>query len=208
MVSGDTQPVRYGRKLDLSEEERISLAPQTQYRYPERKSRRGLLVAVIVVVLAVTLGYAAYVYLMGSNETSTPEDTFRRMIQAVNEQDWRTAIDFSVDKFASDDVKNTEVATLEQVWAENGNATMTIQSINVIYYDEMPASIASELDSLVTQVESMFGLDVKDSCALQFTSIVVTGGSSEFSDGTIPLVKIGSSWYVASMYESSLLVGP
>jgi len=208
VVSGDTQPVRYGRKLDLSEEERISLAPQTQYRYPERKSRRGLLVAVIVVVLAVTLGYVAYVYLMGSNETSTPEDTFRRMIQAVNEQDWRTAIDFSVDKFASDDVKNTEVATLEQVWAENGNATMTIQSINVIYYDEMPASIASELDSLVTQVESMFGVDVKDSCALQFTSIVVTGGSSEFSDGTIPLVKIGSSWYVASMYESSLLVGP
>ena len=208
MVSGDTQPVRYGRKLDLSEEERISLAPQTQYRYPERKSRRGLLVAVIVVVLAVTLGYVAYVYLMGSNEASTPEDTFRRMIQAVNEQDWRTAIDFSVDKFASDDVKNTEVATLEQVWAENGNATMTIQSINVIYYDEMPASIASELDSLVTQVESMFGVDVKDSCALQFTSIVVTGGSSEFSDGTIPLVKIGSSWYVASMYESSLLVGP
>ena len=208
MVSGDTQPVRYGRKLDLSEEERISLAPQTQYRYPERKSRRGLLVAVIVVVLAVTLGYVAYVYLMGSNEASTPEDTFRRMIQAVNEQDWRTAIDFSVDKFASDDVKNTEVATLEQVWAENGNATMTIQSINVIYYDEMPASIASELDSLVTQVESMFGLDVKDSCALQFTSIVVTGGSSEFSDGTIPLVKIGSSWYVASMYESSTVIGP
>jgi hypothetical protein len=144
---------------------------------------------------------------MSPKEASTPEDTFRRMIQAINEQDWRTAIDFSVDKFASDDVKNTEIATIEQVWAENGNATMTIQSINIIYYDDMPASIASELDSLVTQVESTFGVDVKDSCALQFTAIVDTGGSSDFSDGTIPLVKIGSSWYIATMYESSILAG-
>jgi len=194
---GEGTPIRYGRKLELTEEERRRLAPPVEYQYPVRKSRRGLLILVVVVAVAVVTSYLAYAYLIPRGGSSTPEDTFRGIVEAINEENWRKAIDLSVDKFATQQAKDQEVAALVELWAGLGNVSVVIDSIDVTYHNDMGISAKAEMDTMVNQIESMYAVEVTDSCGLDFTWTVTMDGEPDTNDGVMPLVKIGSSWYLA-----------
>ena len=192
-------PVRYGRKIQLTDEERIASTPPTQYRPPARKSKLWLILVIIVAVAAVA-SFAGYTYLVPGG-SSPPEDAFRGFVDAVNAGDASRAVDYTVDKFASDATKEAEIEALEADWTENGRMTITIHSVEVIHRSEVGPSVRTQFDDLENQVESLYGVIVKDSCNLVFNTTTVRGAETNSGDGNVPLAMIGSSWYIATIYD-------
>ena len=188
------RPVKYGRKLELTVDEQRSLIPQTERYRPARKSRLWL--ALFVIVVVAVAAFAGYTYFLQGGGSS-PEDAFRGFVAAVNAGDAREAVDFTVDKFASDSAKEAGVQELLDDWAQDGMMMITIHSIEIVHRSDMGTLVRTQLDDLVSQVESLYGVNVKDSCGLIFNTTTIQGGETNSGEGNIPLVKIGGSWYLA-----------
>ncbi len=184
-----------GRKIPLTETEQRRLEATVE-RPPKRGGRGILLVLVLAVGFSVILAGIWYTYWRPSG-ASTPEGAFTKMIDAFNRQDAEDLVKYTTVSFADDYERDVEIASLKMFWKESGELTLSINSYYVVERDNMGSLALQGLDEMASWVEGNYEVDVKDSCAIEFTFTTVQGAEYYPGDGVMPLVKVGSGWYVA-----------
>src|SRR4030067_1826155 len=126
---------RYGTKMPLTEEERMNI-PRPPRPAPERRRRGGLGVAISVVIVAVVILVALWYVFLRPGTGNSPEGAFRGLVDAINRADAEDAVGHTTLHFASGSDFQSEVASLEDKWVEDGQMQITIKSIVVLYYDD------------------------------------------------------------------------
>lgn len=194
LTPGDEIP-RMGRKIPLTEAEQRILEA-TAERPPKRGGRGILLVLVLAVGLSVIMAGVWYAYWRPSG-ASTPEAAFTKMIDAFNRQDAEDMVKFTTVNFADEDERDGEIASLKVFWKESGELTLNVNSYHVVERDNMGSLALQGLDEIASWVEGNYEVEVKDSCAVEFTFTTIQGAEYYPGDGVMPLVKVGLGWYVA-----------
>lgn len=190
-------PVRYGRKIALSEEELRTISTAQAARLRRRRSRLWFFVPVAIVLIAVAAIFS-YVFVLPMFEGgNTPEEALEDFFVAFDEERAEDVLDITTLRYAPQVIRDSEIAAMEEQWRTTSPFQITVNFMTTVEYDDLVASIQADLDVIVEEVESMYEVDVKDVCVVNFNITTVYISEEYTTDGGLPLVKIGSNWYVA-----------
>lgn len=199
-VSGvPAQQVGVGRKVPLTESESTELEKSLRTRIEKKRSGKKV-AAIIIAIVVVIAVFLAYNYLLTPRGNS-PEEAFTAWTEAMSDEDARAALDTTVLKFADETTQTDEVWNMEAAFNQFGDLEITVHSTVVAYYEDMAPLMQQSLDEIMSEVESIYEVDVQGACVVNFNMtsqyLVDNETVSYTTDGALPFVKIDDNWYIA-----------
>jgi len=186
-------PARYGRKIPLTEAERTTLRAERPSTHGRTSRLKILLVLIAAAIVIVAVFW--YMYLLPP-KGNTPEDAVNGFIDGFNTKDADEVVGHTVLRFADDLTRQLETASLEDMFDSYSVIQIEINSLQVFDHDEVALEIRNNLDEMVTEAESIYGVDVKDICIVDVNFTSSWLGDEYTEEWPMPCVRIGASWYV------------
>jgi len=161
---------------------------------PPRRRLRGPLVILIAAMVVLSAFAVAMVVWVGSKDNSTPEDAVGDYWAGLSNKDTSAMFSETVFKFNSSSYSDWLAATGYE-YISMVDFQVTVNSMDVIYPDNMTAPQLAQLQHGVAALEVFLGKNITGYCLVE-TNVTLEAYVSETVNMTIPCVKIGSKWYI------------
>jgi hypothetical protein len=144
----------------------------------------GALIMVIIVLVVLN-----FIFLSMATQIS-PADVFYKYAERLEAEDGQGAIDFTIHKF--NDSADADAFM-------DGRAKLTIHEVNVVLKTEMDENELARIGLTEDYAEENFNVDVTDGCIIYFTATYYHNNTTETDAGSLPCLKIDSSWYLSGI---------
>jgi hypothetical protein len=170
----------------------MARAPKTG----ERKGPRSTVVLVVLVLVILVAGTSAFVLYVVNSGPATPESTFRKMVNGMNDGDFRDVYETSM---------LSHSMTYEEFvdWMGDGAEAeydVDIEYLEVIMKDQLTSYDIVNIEQRLPQLELVIGSEIEDygmiDCSLVWTKTNETGSDTEPFNGLVVFFKVDSKWYL------------
>ena len=171
----------------------------TQNQSSGIKSRKTVIVILVVLIVVLAVGITAVVLFVVNSESGTPEGTFRKMVNGMNDGDIREVYDTSVWKLSMtyedfvDELSYVDFPT---------ESDIDITYLEVILKDQLTQDQVDYIEALIPALEVTIGNTVDDYCMIDLTLNWTDPYELETDSvtGMMVCLKVDSKWYLLSPF--------
>ncbi|MEM4264740.1 MAG: hypothetical protein QW505_03040 [Thermoplasmata archaeon] len=165
----------------------------------KRNAAIALSVVAVLMIASVFVGNAALgLGSLSGGGGSTPEETFDKFIEKLNQGDFEGASGYTVLSFVMTPEEAGDI--LRGIFHGEEDFSITVNSRSVMPENQIPAELKNNITSIIEMIEQNFSVEIEGWCVIEFNfTVSIVGHGSQNISGMVPLIKIQGSWYL--MFE-------